>query len=112
MILEANSSPESDLQFIPVFPFRFAAHSFFAQVIPFVIELFAAGQTDLYFDKSLFKIDLEGHDRISLSLYLSLETKDLLFVQEEPAASEGFPVKNIPLLIRTYVHAFNKGLAA
>ena len=49
MILEANSSPESDLQFIPVFPFRFAVHSFFAQVIPFVIELFPFYERDLDF---------------------------------------------------------------
>ena len=100
----------SQLQFISVIALRLAADSLFAQIVALVIEFFAPRKPDFNLDQSLFEIYLKRHNGIPLGLDLALQPEDLALVQKQPSSAEGFPVKNIALLIGTDIHSLYIGL--
>ena len=44
---------DSDLT-VPEIPLRLALHGLLLEIVPLVIEFFASGQADLYFDAAVF----------------------------------------------------------
>ena len=101
---------DSDLT-VPEIPLRLALHGLLLEIVPLVIEFFASGQADLYFDAAVFEVDLKRHEGVALGLYLSRQFHDLALMQQEPSSSQGLAVENIALFIRADIHTVHKSFA-
>lgn len=83
------------------FFFRLPAHIFFRDILPFVVELLAAGQADLHFHQAAFEINPQGHQRVSFFRDLPGDLIDLVPVHQKLLRPQRIFIENVSFFIRT-----------
>ena len=75
--------------------------------LPFVVELFAPAYAQLKFNSSVFEINLQRDQGITLSHDFALQLADLVPVKKQFSGPERIRIKNASLFIRTDVYPFS-----
>ena len=63
--------------------------------LPFVVELFALGQTNLQLDPGAAEVDGQGNQRVAILFDAPKEPHDLPLVHQQPAGAAGVLVKDV-----------------
>jgi hypothetical protein len=81
-------------------PFHLTFHGFFLESLPLIIELLALGESEIYLDLSIDKVELDWNQRISPLVHLADEAFNLLFVKEEFPRPQRIVIQPVRLGIR------------
>ena len=80
-------------------------------VIALIVELFTLAKSQRKLNARAGEIEGEGNKRKSVAADLTEELHDLLFVHQQLFGAQGIAVKDVTLLVGTYVHTVNEHLA-
>ena len=71
----------------------------FFDVVPAVVFVFTLGETDLNFDQSLFEIEGKGDGGITSHRQMTVERRDLSFMEQQTAHTAHIVVETVPEIV-------------
>ena len=92
-------------------PFHLAFHGFLLKSLPLIKELLPLCESEIYFNLSIDKVELDWNQRISPLFHFANEAFDLLFVKEEFPRPQRIVIQSVGLRIRADMSIDKEDLA-
>jgi hypothetical protein len=92
-------------------PFHLTFHRFLLERFPLIKELFSLRKSEVHFDFSIGKVELDRNQRVSPLLDFSNQAFDLSFVEEEFSRPQRIMIQPVRLGIRTDMRVDQKDFA-
>ncbi len=87
------------------------SNSFISESASLIVVMFSTGKRDFNFDATALQISPKRNNRESFFSGLSEQFQNFAFVHEKLFRAKSVPIEDIPLFVRTYMHAFEEKLA-